>query len=78
MPKIQKINLNLPMHTEEYEIGRNVCDEHGMWKTVTEIKDQSSEYENSTEWMYDIYVEGKLFKSIINSPVTITYSLEET
>ncbi|MFJ8064875.1 hypothetical protein ACIQYS_09600 [Psychrobacillus sp. NPDC096426] len=74
--KIIGLGINLPMATEHFQVGDKTLTQHGIWKTVTEIKDQSVEYENSTEWMYDIYVEGKLYKSVINSPVTITYSLE--
>lgn len=67
MAEISSITINLPMATEEYRVGQ---------ADITEIKDQSMEFENSTEWMYEIYVGGKLYKSIINTPVTITYELE--
>lgn len=67
MAKILEVAINLPMHTEVYTVGI-----YG----VSEIKDQSAEFESGTQCMYDVYVEGGLYKSIINTPVTITYELE--
>lgn len=75
--KIIALALNLPMATEEYHVGDSIR-VNGEIKRLTEIKDMSIEAESRTETMYDIYLEGKLYKSIVNSPVSITYSLEES
>lgn len=41
---------------------------------VAEIKDNSKEYPDHIEFIYDAYdKEGNLLKSIINCPVDITY-----
>jgi|GEM_PF-6102195 len=77
MSSITAIALNLPMATEHYKVG-DTDFVHGAFSEITEIRDVSNEYEDHTDWIYDIYADGKLYKSIVNSPVSITYSLEES
>ncbi len=78
MRGIKSISLNLPMVAECYTVGQKVNDQtlpRDLQK-VTEIKDFSRECENSNEYIYDIFVAGQLYKTIINTPVSITYFLD--
>ena len=76
MQKIKGINLNLPMHTEVYNIGDTDFID-GEFREITDIKDSGIKTKNGLDLFLEVYVEGKLFKRIINTPLTITYSLEE-
>lgn len=71
MPKIKRIESALPMDGKCWEIGTEIGYKTG--KHITEIKDVSSEFSDSIEWQYDIYVNGKLYQSLVNVPVIITY-----
>lgn len=73
--KIIELTINLPMATETYEVGRSYHSSNAD-EICTEIKDASIEWETHIDFIYDIYVNGKLYKSIVNTPVTLTYSLE--
>lgn len=43
---------------------------------VTEIKDSTLEYEDSVYSQFDIYVNGSLYKSLINMPVQVEYEVK--
>lgn len=74
MMKIKRIDSARHMDGEYWEVGQEI--EYGSGKFITEIKDNTMEYPDSTEFIYDIYVNDKLWKSLINMPVKIEYSIE--
>lgn len=43
---------------------------------VTEIKDSTLEYEDSVYSQFDIYVNGNLYKTLINMPVQVEYEVK--
>lgn len=71
--KIKRIESALPMDSRLWEIGKEIPFQHESGKHVSEIKDMSAEFENSIHVQYDIYVDGKLYQSLINMPVIVTY-----
>lgn len=74
MREIIMIQPALPMDGQYWNVGMEM--EFGSNKKVTEIKDTSSEFENGIHIQYDIYVEGQLWKSLVNMPVQVTYAFE--
>ena len=78
MKKIKSIELNLPMDNEWYAVGSKVNDKDlpEELQRVTEIKENSIDAESRFESIYQIYVEEQLYKTIENSPVTVTYFLD--
>lgn len=78
MKKIKSVELNLPMNNEWYAVGSKVNDKDLPEELlrVTEIKENSIDAESRFESIYQIYVEEQLYKTIENSPVTVTYFLD--
>ena len=77
MNKIESIELNLPMKKEGYTVGQLVVS-GGKAFNITDIKDMTIDGENIYIPIYYVYADGKHYKTIENSPVTITYFLEGT
>lgn len=77
MSKIKSLQVNLPMHNEFYIVGRGrECSHIEHFEgIITEIKDVGVEFENSIHCFYEIYLGGKLFKRIENTPVTLEYEV---
>lgn len=73
MPKIIKIESARHMDGEEWEVGQEIK----AGSIITEIKDCSMEFPESIDYQYDIFVNGKPWKSLINMPVKVEYSLED-
>jgi len=73
MPKIIKIESARHMDGEYWEVGQNI----GYQKIITEIKDCSMVFPDSIDYQYDIFVNNKPWKSLINMPVKVEYSLED-
>jgi hypothetical protein len=62
---IEQITIVTQQGVSITEVGTN---------NVAEIKNNSKEYPDHTEFIYDAYdKDGKLLRSIINCPVDITY-----
>jgi hypothetical protein len=59
------------MDGQSWRIGQEIGYKTG--KYITEIKDLTSEFPDSIDRQYDIYVDGKLYQSLVNMPVIITY-----
>lgn len=78
MSKITAIEMNLPMKEEWYAVGHPVSDPTlpKDKNIVTEIKDCTAEYEDGIEFIYEVWVAGQIYKSIVNSPVSVTYEIE--
>ncbi|MEN2466713.1 hypothetical protein [Ornithinibacillus sp. JPR2-1] len=75
MYKIIGIESARPMDGTYWKVGEKLYID-GEPKEVTEIKDLTSEFPDSIDRQYDIYVEGKLYQSLVNMPVIITYDTE--
>lgn len=82
MSKIKSLQVNLPMHSERYVVGEAIFlnvvtatkeQEH---RLVSEIKDMSVEYVDAAlHLIYEIFVDGQLFRRIENTPVTVEYEV---
>lgn len=79
MSKITRIDINLPMHGEWYEVGGGIASSpHGNGaddkRIITEIlEDSITSDENHVYSLIKIYTDQGLAKEIINTPMTITY-----
>lgn len=62
------------MDGERWSVGQEIAFNSGL--IITAIKDAGIEFDESVFIQYDIYVNDKLYKSIINMPVKVEYSLE--
>lgn len=67
--KIKSLNLN---QGSQYWIGMKHTS-----GTVTEIKDRTIEYEDSIEFVYEVYIDGQLAFEIINWSVEVEYQIED-
>ena len=74
MTKIVLIELTGYMVAGCWYLGRETSYKSG--KFITEIRDMSMEFEDSIHVAYDIFANGKLYKSIINLPVQVEYEIE--
>lgn len=74
LPKIIRIDSARPMDGESWEVGKEVGYKSGVF--ITEIKDMTSEFDDSINVCYDIYANGKLYKTLVNMPVQVTYEIE--
>ena len=75
MTKIVRIELTGYMVAGCWELGRET--EYKSGKLISEIRDMSMEFEDSIHVAYDIFANGKLYKSIINLPVQVEYEIED-
>lgn len=75
MPKIIKLESARHMDGDYWQVGQETGYKSG--KFITEIKDSSMEYPDSIDFIFDIYVDGKLWKSLINMPLKVEYSTED-
>jgi hypothetical protein len=75
MPRIIKIESARHMDGDSWEVGQEI--EYNSGKIITEIKDCSMEFPDSIDYQYDIFVNNKPWKSLINMPVKVEYSLED-
>ncbi|KIL73712.1 hypothetical protein [Bacillus badius] len=75
MPKIIKLESARHMDGESWAVGQEIEFKSG--KIITEIKDTSLEFPESIDYQFDIYVNDKLWKTLINMPLKVEYSLED-
>jgi len=75
LPKITKVESARHMDGEGWALGKEIIYNGGLF--VTEIKDMSVEFENGVHVQYDIFINGKLYKSLVNMPVKVEYSIED-
>lgn len=75
MPRIIKIESARHMDGESWEVGKEI--ECGSGKVVTEIKDMGAEFQESIYVQFDIFVNNRLYKTLINMPVKLEYSLDD-
>ncbi|MFD1350180.1 hypothetical protein [Oceanobacillus caeni] len=74
LPKIKRIDSARHMDGESWEVGQEAGYQTGL--IITEIKDMTSEFDDSINVSYDIYANGKLYKTLVNMPVQVTYEIE--
>lgn len=74
MPKIIALESARPMDGERWSVGQEISFNSGL--IITAVKDASIEFDESVFIQFDIYVNDKLYKSIINMPVKVEYFLE--
>lgn len=60
------------MDASEWAVGTEI--RSGL--VITEIKDTTLEYEDSVYSQFDIYVNGSLYKTLINMPVQVEYEFK--
>lgn len=72
MPVIKSIMSALPMDGTTWVVGT----EFGEGKTISKIVDSGYGFEDHVFIQYDIYVNNKIWKSLINMPVIVEYELE--
>lgn len=75
MAKIIKVESARHMDGEIWTVGEETGYKNGLF--VTEIKDFSQGFEHNMHVQYDIFLNGKLYKSLVNMPVKVEYSLED-
>lgn len=76
--EIVNLQVNLPMHTEFYEVGKVPCaitqrTEYRDDLVITQIKNTTMEFEDSLHTSYEIYANGQLYRCIEYTPVTVEY-----
>lgn len=76
MSKITRIDINLPMQSEWYEVGDKVLQGFEN-RIITRIVDASLEYPDTFTHIVQVYVDDDgasiLAKEFINTPMSITY-----
>lgn len=75
MSRIIKIESARHMDGESWEVGKEI--EFGSGKVVTELKDMGAEFQESIYVQFDIFVNNRLYKTLINMPVKVEYSLDD-
>lgn len=74
MTKIKSLKVNLPGVDELYVVGKRTTNYSGEFVgVITHIEDHSADTQYSYINIYDIFVEGELYKSIQNTAVTVEY-----
>lgn len=74
LPIIKRIDSARHMDGESWEVGEEIGYKSGLF--ITEIKDMGAEFEDSIHVAYDIFANGKLYKTLVNMPVQVTYEIE--
>lgn len=76
MNKIIKIASALPMDGNEWEVGQEI-EFNNSGKVITEISDMTVDVlDLAYVPQYNIYVNGKLWKTLVNMPVQVEYELK--
>lgn len=70
--KIIRIDSAIFMDRSYWMVGEEI--KRGL--LVTEIRDSTTEFEDSIYSQFDIYVNGNLYKSLINMPVQVEYEVK--
>ncbi|MDC3412547.1 hypothetical protein [Terrihalobacillus insolitus] len=75
MPKIIKLESARELDGDVWEVGKETGYKNG--KIITDIKDSSFEFPDGVHCQFDIYVNDRLWKTIINMRIKVEYSLED-